>query len=319
MKIMFTEGPLDEVELMNRTHKVMDDNNVNDFDLTVIESIHSEHGADISAMCIRESIKRDCYQQEFQDELKSAQFIPNSKLNLIIIPTMYYVEHPEVGGDGKLFQLIANRLGIRTTIIPTKSLGSIHENSQIITQHIKKMSPDDQNWIISLSKGTADFKHALLNNLAEEDTNKISGIINMSGMPGGTPMTGKKTGLPVGYHVMKHWLKFRGGDYSLLDEMFSDHPFSQAKFTTPEHFISINIIGVPLLSHLVKPIYKSFIALSEHGPNDGYVLFKDALIQDGYTIAIWGEDHYLRGPEMNMWTEYILNWLCAKGVDDGTS
>lgn len=315
MKHIFLEGPVDEIALRDKTRIVVKSRRLNQLDMDVIQEIHQEHGVCVSSMTICECIQQDLREQAFQKALKHAKPQGNPRLHLVVIPTMYYSEHPELGGSGEVFQMIAKRLSIKVSVIQVKSLGCIQENSKIIADFINALKNSDNVWILAISKGTADVKHAFLNHISSKAMNKVKGIINISGMPGGTPLTGKGAGISVGYHVIKHWLKIRGGDYSIVDEMFTEHPFSKAYFKLPETIRIINIIGVPIMAYLRKPVCNSFHQLAKQGPNDGCVLLKDALIPNGNTIALWGVDHYMRAPSVAKWAECILNWLTNQRYD----
>ncbi len=214
-------------------------------------------------------------------------------LPLVIVPTMYHRERPELGGDGALIRSIATRLGVRCGTIPTPSLGDISGNALVIIDHLERMS--GPAWFISISKGTADLKRALI--LRPDLINRMAGWISLAGMPGGSLLAIRRPGQPIAHAMIEGWLRLRGARPSMLKEMSPDHSFSLDRLVLPGQLPVINLVPMPMSFHLRKPVDRSARYLAQTGPNDGYVLLAHALLP-GRVVPLFAADHYLRVPEL---------------------
>lgn len=307
MKFLFACPPVDEEAIRLDVKSYVDSSGINK---DTLHKIHDEMGVEYSSVYIREAISHNSANKVFLEEIEAAEAVADATFEIAVIPTMFYKQHPEIGGSGELFVNIARRMGISCEIIPVKSLGSISENAEIISSSLESRQSQKPLWILSMSKGTADLKCALLNN--HKIRKSVNGILNVSGMQGGTHLTVGRKGRRMGHVLMKSWLKLRGASSSMLREMHKSHEYSVRELKLDDHIEVINVFGLPLLSHLRKPLLNSYEYLSKFGPNDGYILTEDALLPGDRNILFWGADHYLRVPEMNIRVEQVLNWITRK-------
>ena len=313
MKYLFASSPVDEEQIRQEISSYVDDKGI-DFD--VMRRIQADFGVDHASVYLREALENCRKNRDFINELESSPAMDKANFEFIIIPSMFYLQHPEVGGDGTVFQLIADRLGVPFQSVKLKSLGSISENAEILKEFFEKTDQSKPKWILSMSKGTADLKRLLSLDLSDTCRKSIKGILNVSGVHGGTPLTISRKGRRLSHFLMKSWLKLRGAGRGLLAEMDREHHFSREEYKLDEHMQAVNIFGLPLLSHLRKPMLKTYAELGERGPNDGYVLTEDALIPGGNNIYFWGEDHYLRTPELNRRIEQVLRWINTQETEN---
>ena len=314
MKYLFASSPIDEEGIRQQVSSYINEEGI-DFD--IMREIHKKHGVDHASIYVREAHKCCPENKKFLDEIEASPSLENPNFECIIVPSMFYMQHPEVGGDGTVFQLIAKRLKVPYKSVQLKSLGSISENAQILKNFFEKCDPSKPKWILSMSKGTADLKRLLAMDKNEPYRKSIKGILNVSGVHGGTHLTLSRKGKRFSHFLLKSWLKFRGANTKLLTEMHREHEFSRSDYKLDDHMQAINIFGLPLLSHLRKPLIETYSELSSHGPNDGYVLTEDALIPGAKNILFWGADHYLRTPELNTRIEQVLRWINQQeGKDD---
>lgn len=311
MKFMFASPPVDEEAIRLEIEKYI---NFDGLDTKMLQKIHNEKGVNHASVYVRESIGKCSENRTFLDEIEAAEPFAKSHFDMLVIPTMFYKQHPEIGGNGDLFVNIAKRLGIHCETVPVKSLGSISENAAIIREYFEKRQCSKPLWVLSMSKGTADFKRAYLNELSDEQRKSVQGILNVSGMQGGTLLTSARKGRRLKHLLVKSWLKLRGANIDLLKEMHKSHLYSQSSFKQDEKLEIVNVLALPLLCHLRKPLIKSYEYLSQFGPNDGYILTEDALLPTKKNILFWGADHYLRVPEMNVRAEQILNWINGRAA-----
>jgi hypothetical protein len=255
-------------------------------------------GCDVATVMARRCIVEEPANQQF---LSAVEKIPaavsrgTKNIRLLIVPTMYHRERPELGGDGRLVAGIAARFGIPVQTIQTVSLGRIEENADVIARALE-VRDNTATWIVTMSKGSADLKRALIRH--PHLAGRLAGWINIAGMPGGTMIADPRPGRPIGYALLQGWLLLRGASAGMLAEMGRAHAYSRAPLQLPSSVEVINVLPMPLFGHLRKPVDKAGAYLADFGPNDGFVLLEDALILPGKICPVWGADHYLRVPEL---------------------
>ena len=277
-----------------------------------IRSINRDHGCDMATAILHEALLTKAPNAGFLEQLNSypcdaIQEFPDN-IHILIVPTMYYAEHPELGGDGQLIKTIAETCGAKVSLLKTSSLGTISNNAAELWEQLQSIN-DEQLWFFSISKGTADLKRTFIDYDDGRLLKRTKGWVNMAGMPGGTPLVGTRKKTPVSNVMMNAWLRLRGGMPGLLEEMNDQHAYSQAELTLPDTLTMINLFGFPLSCHTRRPVDKAHKYLAEMGPNDGYVLFEHAIIRPGYVIPLWSADHYLRTPEFGKRLYQLMHYI----------
>jgi len=289
---------LEAIELL--THKRMDQ-----MDFQWLTRINNEKSTDLASMIFYEWSKHQY--TEFINKQTTSQTNNKTKSKILISPTLCYKEHPELGGEASLINDISESLRLDVDTVPLISLGSVQSNAEIIIDHFKN-EVSDQIWLVSISKGALDLKRAI--QLAPEIIlPKVRGWINLVGMIGGTLLTENKKGTPLSFRLLKYWLRIRGGRPNISKEMGKNHPFSKSSLSLPENITTISVVAIPLISHLRKPVLKSYLYLSQFGPNDGYVLLEDSILPNSIILSFWGADHYLRTPELSKFANQMLSYI----------
>jgi len=298
---IFADPPCDEAALRSRARGLLDGRPV---DAAWLAACTARHGCDLATAMAYEAFLADPANTALHTALQDGRA---DGLRLAIIPTMYHRERPEIGGDGALVAAIATRLGASVETIPVASLGAIAANAARIAATMQGW--DAPRWLVTLSKGSADLKCALL---AEPALwRRIAGWISLAGMPGGTPLAEARPGRPIAHALLRTWLAWRGADGGMLAEMGSSHPLSTAPLIPPREVPVVNVVAMPLASHLRAPVARSWRFLAQQGPNDGYVPLANALIP-GLVCPLWGADHYLRVPELQSLLARLLVWARSR-------
>ncbi|MBA2480915.1 MAG: hypothetical protein H0V44_09645 [Planctomycetes bacterium] len=297
MTWMFDGPHLDEVAVIERADAVLRSRPTGYLSSPELREATMVHGVDLATAMAYRAFLSDGRNAEFLARFErlpvSAAQARTGAPRIAIVPSMYYRERLELGGDGQLIASIARRFGAQVDIIPVGSLAGIEANADIIASFLRQWN--EPGWIVTLSKGSADLKRALIRQplLAEH----LRGWVNVGGMPGGTPLADPRPGRPIAHALLQGWLLLRGADASMLGEMGREHAFSRDALALPDRFEVINLVPMPLSFHLRKPVDKSARYLATFGPNDGYVLLEDAVVP-GRVVPIWGADHYLRTPAL---------------------
>jgi hypothetical protein len=311
MTWIFSAPQLDEVELFVAAQRLVPGRLPGFMSAAELRAVTIAHGVDLATALAERVIRSDPTNARFLARCAGCPEVADAGLArgvpLALIPTMYHRERPELGGDGRLVAEIAQRLGFVPQQLAVDSLGTISGNAdQLIAQLATWTRP---RWVVSISKGTADLKQALIRrpDLAE----RVAGWISLAGMPGGTPLAGGRGGGPLSRAMIEGWLRLRGARSGMLAEMSDTHPFSLTPAVLPPSGAVINVVPLPLACHLRKPVDRSYASLAVDGPNDGYVPLA-ASVLPGAIVPLWGADHYLRVPEL-VTTLYRLLRLAAGG------
>jgi hypothetical protein len=224
---------------------------------------------------------------------------------LIIVPGMFYREHPEVGADGQLIRGIASKLGLTSTIVPVSSKGNIETNVKILESTLVN-SQSNNIWLISLSRGSAEVRCLLQKQKPLNPA--IQGWLSISGVIAGSPLIESK---------LRHWpgrLAHRllsavtGVSYALLEQLHPEHEFWQPT-EWPRQLEMIHVAPIPLDSHIQGKLRRRHRQLSVVGPNDGIVPLVDILNLPGMIYPLWGFDHFCRAAETSTLIYRLLTYI----------
>jgi hypothetical protein len=104
--------------------------------------------------------------------------------------------------------------------------------------------------------------------------------------------------------------KIIGLDFDLVRELDPAHPFWQGEVNVPPHVRVVNLLGVPLHSHVQqRSLFKRYGWMASLGPNDGMSLLRDLLVEPGVIYPLWGADHYFRTPQVSSLLYRLFRYL----------
>jgi len=232
---------------------------------------------------------------------------PQRDVKILVLPGMFYREHPEVGADGGLAVEIARRFGFDAEQLELDSTGSVTANSRILHARLEQVE-QDAIWLLSLSKGSSDARHCLQN---YPFNNRIEGWINVAGIYRGSPLADRKLSTPLRRAASRMLCALAGVDYRALCEMRTTHPFWQQD-DWPSALEMIHVVPVPLAAHVQGALRTRHRQLSCHGPNDGFIPVTDVLDMPGHIYPVWGCDHFLRTPQLSPLLYQLFNYIARK-------
>ncbi len=305
---LFSEPHRDEIALLADADRLLAARPPGRLGREELRATTKEHGCDLATAMAYRAAQGEPVNAAFLAALAALPVALDAQSGrgqrLLVIPTMYHRERPELGGDGRLIAEIAARLGFTVETAAIASLGAITPNAAVLADHLRGW--DRPGWVVSLSKGTSDLKRALC--VEPGLAARVAGWISLAGMPGGTPLADPRPGRPVAHALLVAWLRLRGADGSMMSEMGLDHDFSRAVLALPAGLPTVDIVPMPLACHLRQPVTRYAAWLGRSGPNDGYVLLEDACIAQGHLVPLWGSDHYMRTPELPPLLYRLLRW-----------
>lgn len=230
-------------------------------------------------------------------------------VKLLILPGMFYRQHPEVGADGGLALEIAQRFGFDVEIVPLKSTGSVTENSKILADRLEHESAASI-WLLSLSKGSSDVRHYLQSNRLND---KVQGWVSVAGTPKGSPLVENKlrsSSRRLFYRVL---CKVVGVDFGALEEMSPKHRFWKEQ-NWPASLEITQIVPIPLACHFQGVLRSRHRRLLDYGPNDGFVPVTDVLEIPGQIYPVWGCDHFMRIPQLSHLLYRLYNHIAQRSI-----
>ncbi len=187
------------------------------------------------------------------------------------------------------------KLGHRVYVIPVKGRGSSASNAQIIAQYLAQREQEfDRVILIGYSKGVSDILDALGANSDAAWTRKIRAVVSVAGVVSGTPAADRARGLYDTVFAGLPWPTCGPGDKGGVDSLTRKERLdSLSKIQLPRHIKYHSLVAVPR-SAGINPILAPFHLLlsKEYGPNDGQVLYQDAVIPDSHLLGYLNGDHW---------------------------
>lgn len=211
---------------------------------------------------------------------------------LVIVPGMFYREYPEIGADGRLLTEIAAQYTIDTTVVPTRSLGSVAENVEILHEFLRELGGRPY-CLISMSRGSAEVKLLMQVYSDAQYFDHLQSWISLCGITSGTPLHQGIYANRVLAAMHRMFARVNGINPQLGAELCRNNANWQPTQCPPSVKL-INIIAVPLSWHITGSAMRRYRRIRHLGPSDGVVLLGDYLREPGLIYPVWGVDHFVR-------------------------
>lgn len=303
---IFSQALCDETQLAMDAEKQLATYTTMPPDADDILKLSQQHSADLAARTFYEGLLISKHQAFFHklNQYSTKALKHQANIKIILIPGMFYKEHPETGANGQLITDIAQKFGFEVECIPIQSRGSISANARLINEKLTG-EKHPNIWLISISKGSCDVRHYLQ---SPELNPNIKGWINIAGIHKGLPHLDKRLNTPV----KKIWLKMLctlfSVNYQALLELQTTHPFWTNQHW-PEDIEMIHILPIPHSTHIQTMLAKKYQQTLHHGPNDGLTPITDILGYPGHIYPIWGCDHFMRISALSSYIYQLFNYI----------
>lgn len=308
--------PPTEQALIRRAAETTPELTFDALDHPALARLSQAYGIDLATALFYHRIRNSPVHGSFIHHVDTLQPAPlpasASRATLLVAPAACYLEHPEFGGDGRQVRAVAGELGLPNQLIPTPSLGWMHENAALIRRRLEE--EDGPVILVSLSKGGADVRLALESFVGK--SHPVKAWVQLCGLVRGTP-------------AVNNLLAARGPRRWLLNLVLRRFGLNRPWFTElahgpgtllggpvrlPENLVVINVLGCPLRRHITGVVKRRHRELAPFGPNDGSALLRDAILEPGLVYPVWGADHYFRVPHAGALIRRLLCYLGETGV-----
>lgn len=271
-------------------------------DREMLQRLAREQGIDLATAIFYHSILASPQHGPFVRavDAETAAPLPSpSRYHLLIAPALYYQELPQYGGDGQAIAEIARACGLRVSVAPLLSKGSLSDNAAILWESLCRVEADEV-LLLSLSVGGGEARMMFADHAGAPQLDKLVGWINICGLVRGIPLAAQLLRNPLRRLHARTICKVIGLDFELVRELDPAHPFWQGPVTLPPKLRVVNLIGVPLHSHVQqRSLFKRYGWMQAMGPNDGMSLLSDLIVEPGTIYPLWGADHYFRTPQVS--------------------
>jgi hypothetical protein len=265
-----------------------------------IRQLVSEHSLDFATMVLYQSMYASPLHGQYIAEINNEPISTQHEridAKVLIIPALFFGHYPETGADANLAAGIARNCGFEVGTIPIRSVGTVTENADIIRETLEQESAKNI-WIFAVSKGSADFRVFLQRNPEAPSIQRLRGWINVCGLAHGCQIADYNTATYMRSLKYRAICQLYGVGFDLMRELRTDHPYWAEELALPSHMKLFSFSAIPLGGHLQKSIIGRFLAISHLGPNDGMLLCRDSILDQGPAYPVWGADHFFRGPQV---------------------
>jgi hypothetical protein len=297
---LYITAPVDEVQLAKQAQSYVDSFEGRIPTVDELAELTHAHDIDLATMAFYQAVRSANSNSHFVEAVdeQSVGQIAGRPITLLILPALFYKEHPEVGGDGAHIASVANACGIDAHTVPTMSRGGIDDDLPIIIQALQDVT-DGEIWVMTLSKGAAEWCCLLREHGGEIPLKRVTTWFNVGGLPRGGHLNDVMLGSRIRRARTRALCKVIRMDYQSFCDFSTANPRLQEPLQMPEHLRVINVVGSPLSSHVEKSMQTRFRMLKNLGPNDGMVLLAGALWLPGYVYPVLGADHFFRGSQIS--------------------
>ncbi|MCB1176739.1 MAG: hypothetical protein KDK36_04075 [Leptospiraceae bacterium] len=294
------ERSQDEYFLMENARKILPQLSFEELNHEILKQLTKEHGIEMSSAIFFTKLIDNSKSSKFIDLLNQTKVnfssLPKFDGEVWILPAGFYRDIPEFDGDGELIRKIGTHFGLKSRLIELDPKGTISANSEIIIEELSKDTPENL-FLFSISKGTADLRIAL--EKKPELQSKIKSWVSIGGLFKNNPLADKVLNKnTISLLLQKTVLQILGIPMEFISEFSSKTGILKDEVNIIVKN-QINVIAVPLPSHMQGNILKRYKILAHHGPNDGYSLLLDSSLPSGLIYPIWGTDHYFRSSLLN--------------------
>jgi len=214
---------------------------------------------------------------------------------IVLVPGIFYKDYPHTGADGAILKSVAASMSIPVVTIPVDGSEGFERAAELLNAGLLDAARSATSIIlVSLSKGSAEVRHALTKPEAKQAFQRVVAWISVSGLPLGTPSFENALRNPLRRVLIKGLCAVKGWKLDTLRDLLRHRP--DALMPLPAHVMFVQVAAFPLAAHLSDGRSRRLQRqLTQFGPNDGFALLEELAALPGHMYPVWGADHYLHG------------------------
>lgn len=231
---------------------------------------------------------------------------------IVLVPGILYRHYPHTGADGAVLKQIAKRLGVPFQTIPLNGTEGLENAADLVIEYLHALPPDADVLLFSLSKGSAEVRHALARDPENPAFRCVRAWVSVSGLPFGTPSAELILSRTIPRVIFSIWCRLRRWNLDAVRELLLHRP--AAPFELPAHMRFVQVAAFPCQADLQDRRSRRLRAqLGRFGPNDGFAVLAELTGLPGHFYPLWGADHYLRGvPDLPQRIARLIRLLGAE-------
>lgn len=178
-------------------------------------------------------------------------------------------------------------------VVPVKGRASSARNAAIIADYLAQREASLGDVIIvGYSKGVSDTLEALVAGAETGWVRKVKALVSVAGVVSGSPIADKFAGLYDALIARLRWKTCAPDDGGGVDSLARPVRLQfLAANRLPQHIKYYSLVALPRSG--VNPLLVAFHkALDRYGPNDGQMVFHDAVIPGSYLLGYLNGDHW---------------------------
>ncbi len=316
MPPLYLSSPSDEVALAAHVAPLVRGLDGELPDAAFFQDLAAREGLDVATMALYLAIRGARESAQFIAEIESLPAASDSSDTgqaVVVVPALFYAEHPEVGADGQLALDVARRMGFKAVRVPTESMGSLSRNVDRLHGFLGSMAPQPV-WLVSLSRGTGEVRLFFDRYRGDPLLARIRGWVNVCGLVSGTPIHDLRANSAWKRLKYRALVALLGGRFRDFLEFETAHPHWQRAIAVPGHVTVVNVVAIPLPCHMQTHLIGRYRSLAALGPNDGMIACRTAVLPGGVTYPLWGSDHFFRGADVSTFLYRLFRWVRAKSA-----
>jgi len=216
----------------------------------------------------------------------------NLRPMVVLVPGIFYQDYPHTGADGAMLRQVADSLNLTFTVIPVNGTAGLDAAAKQINEWLEAADHLQPILLFSLSKGSAEVRHALTQSDAARAFANVIAWVSVSGLPFGTPSFETYLSSSLRSAFIAIWFRFKRWRLDLIRDLLRHRP--EAPCQVPVTLPLVQIVAFPeqqdLRDRRSRWLRRELAPL---GPNDGFAVITDLEQLPGRIYPIRETDHYL--------------------------